>query len=55
MCANFSKAEDETSEPMKQTAREALAGNKSDYEKMKAILELMRQRENALFKRQCIL
>ena len=55
MCTNFSKAEDETSEAMKQAAREALAGNKSDYEKMKAILELMPQRENALFKRQCIL
>ena len=37
MCAYFSKAEDETSEAMKQAAREALVGNKSDYEKMKAI------------------
>ena len=55
MCANFSQAEDETSEAMKQAAREALAGNKSDYEKMKAILELMPQRENVLLKRQCIL
>ena len=33
----FSKEEDETSEAMKQAAREALAGNKSDCEKMKAI------------------
>ena len=32
MCVYFSKAEDETSEAMKQAAREALAGNKSDYE-----------------------
>ena len=55
MCANFSQAEDETSEAMKQAAREALAGNKSDYEKMKAILELMPQRENVLLKGQCIL
>ena len=37
MCAYFSNAEDETSEAMKQYAREALAENKSDYEKMKAI------------------
>ena len=42
MCTNFSKAEDETSEAMKQAAREALAGTKSDYEKMKAILELLK-------------
>ena len=33
----FFKAEDETSEAMKQAAREASAGNKSDYEKMRAI------------------
>ena len=37
MCAYFSKSEDETSEAMKQAAKEALKGNKSDYEKMKAI------------------
>ena len=42
MCTNFSKAEDETSEAMKQAAREALAGTKSDYEKKKAILELLK-------------
>ena len=37
MCAHFSKAEDETSEAAKQAAKEALSGNKSHYEKMKAI------------------
>ena len=37
MCAYFSKAKDDTSEAMKPAAREALAGNKFDYEKMKAI------------------
>ena len=37
MCAYFSKSEHETSEAMKQAAKEALKGNKSDYEKMKAI------------------
>ena len=40
---------------MKQAASEALAENKSDYEKMKAMLELVPQRENALFRRQHIL
>ena len=33
MCAYFSKAEDETSEAMKQAAKEVLHGNKSDYKK----------------------
>ena len=37
MCAYFSKAEDETSEAMKQAAKEAFKGNKTDYEKMKAV------------------
>ena len=37
MCAYFFRAEDETSEAMKQAAREALAGNKSDYGKIKAM------------------
>ena len=37
MCAYFSKAEVETSEAMKQAAKETLNGNKSDYEKMKII------------------
>ena len=37
MCAHFSKAEDETSEAMKQAAKEALSGNKSHYDKRKAI------------------
>ena len=37
MCAHFSKAEYETSEAAKQAAKEALSGNKSHYEKMKAI------------------
>ena len=35
MCAYFSKAEDETSEAMKQAAKEVLHGNKSDYKKQK--------------------
>ena len=33
MCTYFSKAEDETSEAMKQAAKETLHDNKSDYEK----------------------
>ena len=37
MCAYFSKAADETSEAMKQAAKEALTGSKSDNDKMKAI------------------
>ena len=39
MCAYCFKTEDETSEAIKQAAREALVGNKSDYEyeKMEAI------------------
>ena len=37
MCAYISKAEDETSEAIKQAAKEALIRNKSDYEKMKSI------------------
>ena len=38
MCAYFFKVEDETSEAIKQATRETLAGNKFDYEKMKAIV-----------------
>ena len=37
ICAYFSKTEKETSEAMKQAAKEALSGNKLHYEKMKAI------------------
>ena len=37
LCAYFSKSEDETSEAMKQAAKEALNGKKSDYDKMKSI------------------
>ena len=37
MCAYFSKVQDETSEAMKQAAKEALKGNKLHYENMKAI------------------
>ena len=37
MCAYFSKAEDETSEAMKQAAKEALSASKTDFETMKAI------------------
>ena len=37
MCAYFSKAEDETSEAMKQAAREAFISGKSDFAKTKAI------------------
>ena len=37
MCAYISKSEDETSEAMKQAAKEALNGKKSDYDKMKSI------------------
>ena len=37
MCAYFSKSEDETSEAMKQAAKEAVTTNKSKFEQMKAI------------------
>lgn len=39
MSAYFSKSEYETSEAMKHIAKEALKGNKSGYEKTKAILK----------------
>ena len=38
MCSYFSEAEDETSDAMEQAAKEAFSGNKSHYEKMKAIV-----------------
>ena len=38
----FSKAEDRTSEAMKQTGKEALVSSKSDYEKMKATAKAYR-------------
>ena len=47
MSAYFSKSEDETSEAMKQTGKEALKMNKSDYERMKAI------RKAYITKREC--
>ena len=37
MCAYFSKSEDESSEAMKQAAKEAKGLNKSSYEQMKSI------------------
>ena len=37
MCAYFSKAEGESPEAIKQTAKEALMGNKSEYDQMKSI------------------
>ena len=37
MCAYFSKAENQTSEEMKQATKEVLIGNKYNYEKMKSI------------------
>ena len=36
MCVYFSKAEDETSEAMKQAAKEALSASKTEFETMKA-------------------
>ena len=39
ICAYFSKAEDETSETMKQAVEETLSGNKLNYEKIKAIAQ----------------
>ena len=47
MSAYFSKSEDETSEAMKQTGKEALKVNKSDYERIKAI------RKAYITKREC--
>ena len=40
MCAYFSKAEDETSEVMKQAAKEALSASKTEFETMKAIAKV---------------
>ena len=37
MCAYFSKVEDETSEAMKQVAKEASVSGKSNFEKMRAV------------------
>ena len=37
MCAYFSKSEDETSEAMKQAAKEALNTNKTNIEQMRSI------------------
>ena len=37
MCAYFSKAEDETSEAMKQAAKEASVSGKSNFAKMRAV------------------
>ena len=37
MCAYFSKSEDETSEAMKQAAKEAFNSNKTNLEQMKSI------------------
>ena len=36
MCVYFSEAEDETSEAMKQAAKEASVSEKSNFEKMRA-------------------
>ena len=43
MCAYFSKTRDETSEEMKQAAKEALIGNKFHYEKMKSIASIVQK------------
>ena len=37
LCADFSKAEDKTSEAMKQAVKDAINGKKSGFERMKAI------------------
>ena len=37
MCAYFSKSEDETSEAMKQAAKEALKSNKTNIEQMRSV------------------
>ena len=37
MCADFSKAEDKTSEAMKQAVKDAINGKNSDFERMNAI------------------
>ena len=37
MCAYFSKAEDETSEAMKEAAKEASVSGKSNFEEMRAV------------------
>ena len=43
MCAYFSKAEDETSEAMKQAKKEALNVSKTELETMKAIAKTKRE------------
>ena len=46
MCAYFSKSEDESSEAMKQAAREAIKMNHDSYEQMKDIAHAyIRKRE----------
>ena len=40
ICANFPKAEDEMSEAMKETAKEASKLRRSDFEKWKLLLRL---------------
>ena len=54
MCAYFSKAEGETSEAMKQAAKVALSGNKSHYEKMKAITRAYATKREWSVQEQCI-
>ena len=41
MCAYFSKSEDESTEAMKQAAKEALNSSMSAHEQMKSMQELM--------------
>ena len=54
MCAYFSKTRDETSEEMKQAAKEALIGNKFHYEKMKYIASFATKRESIVQKAVCL-
>ena len=51
MCAYFSKAEDGTSEAMREAGREAFVSGKSDIAKMKAIVPIL-QNENVQCKKQ---
>ena len=55
MCAYFSKEEDETSENMKQAAKEALNASKTEFEIMKIIAKAYSKGEcSALFFRKVI-
>ena len=55
MCAYFSKAENETSEAMKQAAKEAGMSGKTDLEKMRAVAKAYSKKKGVLSLRGSVL